>query len=238
MIRVAFCVGQYPGMERQRRIDCAKSYATAEVEIGILDIPASPYTDAGLGPAGTQAVHPLLHKVFVQAEREGYDAVVPLGMLDLGIDGGRCLVDIPVIGPAHACLHVAALLGDRFGMICYQPAAIAQHKHQIREYGMEHFLAGFRSVDMPNNAMAKNHDRLVETFVREARRLIREDGADVIIPHGISQCPVHIKPDWLAKELGVPVVEGIGAPIRVAAMLVGLGYTQSRIRWPKARMAF
>lgn len=236
MIRVAFCVGQYPGPERQRRIDVAKSYASAEVEIGILDIPASPYTESGLGPAGTQAVHPLLHKVFVQAEKEGYDAVVPLGMLDLGVDGGRCLVDIPVIGPAHASLHIAALLGDRFGLICYQASAIPKHRAQIREYGMEHFIAGFRTVNMPNAAMTKNHDQLVETFVREARSLIKEDGAEVIIPHGISQCPVHIKPDWLAKELGVPVVEGIGAPIRVAAMLAGLGYKQSRVRWPKSKL--
>jgi allantoin racemase len=232
MVKVAFCVGQYPEPERQRRIDCAKSYATKEIEIGIIDIPASPYTDHGLGGAGTQAVHPLLHQCFQQAEKEGYDAVVPLGMLDLGVDGGRCLVDIPVVGPAHACLHIASLLGDRFGMICYQATAIPQHRAQIRGYGMEQFLAGFRTVNMPNSAFTKNHDLLVETFVEQARKLIKEDGADVIIPHGISQCPVHIKPDWLAKELGVPVVEGIGAPIRVAAMLVGLGYKQSRVRWP------
>jgi allantoin racemase len=232
MIRVAFCVGQYPGPERQRRIDVAKSYATKELEIGILDIPASPYTDAGLGPAGTQAVHPLLHQCYLQAEKEGYDAVVPLGMLDLGVDGGRCLVDIPVIGPTHACLHIAALCGERFGLICYQATAIPKHRSQIREYGMEHFIAGFRTVDMPNSKMTEKHDLLVETFVKQARKLIDEDGADVIIPHGISQCPIHIKPDWLAKELGVPVVEGIGAPLRVAAMLADLGYKQSRVRWP------
>ena len=51
---------------------------------------------------------------------------------------------------------------------------------------------------------------------------------------GITQCPVHIKPDWLMKELGVPVVEGIGAPIRLAAMLVSLGLNYSRAYWPKS----
>ena len=35
------------------------------------------------------------------------------------------------------------------------------------------------------------------------------------------------------RELGVPVVEGIGAPIKVAAMLAALGITQSRVRWQK-----
>jgi allantoin racemase len=46
---------------------------------------------------------------------------------------------------------------------------------------------------------------------------------------------VHIKADWLQEQLGVPVVEGIGAPIRVAAMLASLGLKQSRVRWPKSR---
>jgi hypothetical protein len=52
--------------------------------------------------------------------------------------------------------------------------------------------------------------------------------------HGITQCPVHMKPAELTKEWGVPVVEGIGAPIRMAAMLAGLGLKHSRKRWPKS----
>ena len=74
----------------------------------------------------------------------------------------------------------------------------------------------------------------IENFVNEAKRLIKQ-GAEVIIPMGISQCPVHIKPGWLQDQLGVPVVEAIGAPIRMAALLAGLGLKQSRVRWPKSR---
>jgi allantoin racemase len=230
MIRVAFCVGEYPPAERKKRIDVALSYSTPEVQVGIVDVPASPY--AGLGAAGIQGAAPIFHQVFIQAEKEGYDAVVPLGMLDLGVDGGRCLVNIPVIGPSHATLHIAALVGDRFGFMCYEADAIPRHRVQVRGYGMDQFIAGFRTVGMPISKMTENHDQMVETFVKEAKSLIKNDGADVIIPQGISQCPIHIKPDWLSKELGVPVVEGIGAPIRVAAMLAGLGYKQSRVRWP------
>jgi hypothetical protein len=43
-----------------------------------------------------------------------------------------------------------------------------------------------------------------------------------------------MKPDMLSREWGVPVVEGTGAPIRMAAMLAGLGYRHSRRRWPKS----
>ena len=79
-----------------------------------------------------------------------------------------------------------------------------------------------------------NKDEMIENFVAAARSLIDGDGADVIIAHGITQCPVHMKADWVSKELGVPVVEGIGAPIRMAAMLAGLGLKHSRKRWPKS----
>jgi hypothetical protein len=41
-------------------------------------------------------------------------------------------------------------------------------------------------------------------------------------PMGMMRCPVHIEPDWLMQQLGVPVVEGIGGRIRLAAMLVSL----------------
>ena len=68
---------------------------------------------------------------------------------------------------------------------------------------------------------------VVENFVNEAKRLIQR-GAEVIIPMGISQCPVHIKPDWLQDQLGVPVVEAIGAPIRIAGLIAGLGSSCAR----------
>jgi len=38
----------------------------------------------------------------------------------------------------------------------------------------------------------------------------------------------------LQEQLGVPVVEGFGAPIRMAALLASLGLKQSRVRWPKS----
>jgi allantoin racemase len=52
----------------------------------------------------------------------------------------------------------------------------------------------------------------------------------------MGQCPVHIEADWLQEQLGVPVVEGFGTPIRMAALLAGLGLKQSRRRWVKSRI--
>lgn len=233
MIRVAFVVGEYPAPERQRRIDAALSFATPEIEVGIVAVRATPYL-RGLSPAEVMLAAPAFIEAFREAERQGYDAVVPLGGLDLGVEGGRSAVDIPVIAPSQAQLYVASILGDRFGMIAYHETLIPMVRSIVSRYGMDHKIVGWRAtgVDLPD--MAANHDAVVENFVAQARSLVK-DGAEVILPHGISQCPVHIKPDWLTEQLGVPVVEMIGAPIRLAAMLAGLGLRHSRKRWPKSQ---
>jgi allantoin racemase len=232
MIKIAFVIGDYPPAERRRREEVAQSYSSADVEVGIVPVAARPFD--GLTPAEIQAAAPIFHAAFRQAEREGYDAVVPLGMLDLGVEGGRSAVDIPVVAPLQATLHVAAQVGDQFGVVCYHPSAIARHRAQTRAYGMESFIAGRRASGFYLQQIADNRERMIESFLAAARALINQDGADVIIAQGITQCPLEMKPQWLMGELGVPVVEGIGAPIKMAAALVALGLTQSRVRWQKA----
>jgi allantoin racemase len=231
MIKVAFVIGDYPPEQLRLREDIAKSYSSADVEVGIISVPARPFD--GLTPAEIQGAAPIFHEAFRQAERAGYDAVVPLGMLDIGVEGGRSAVDIPVIAPLQAVLHVAAQVGEHFGVVCYHPSAMPRHRAQCIAYGMEDFIAGRRASGFYVQHIAANKDRMIESFLMAARALIEEDGADVIIPQGITQCPVQMKPQWLSEQLGVPVVEGIGAPIRLAALLAGLGLKQSRVRWQK-----
>ncbi len=232
MIRVAFVVGDYPPEQRKLREDAAKAYSSADVEVGIVSVAARPFD--GLTPAEIQAASGLFHDAFREAERQGYDAVVPLGMLDIGVEGGRSAVDIPVIGPLQATLHVAAQVGEHFGVVCYHPSAMPRHRAQCVALGMENFIAGRRASGVYLQHIADNRARMIDSFLAAARALIDEDGADVIIPQGITQCPVQMKPDWLSRELGVPVVEGIGAPIKMAALLASLGLRQSRVRWQKA----
>jgi allantoin racemase len=233
MVRVAFVIGGYPPEEYKRRADVALSYATEGIQVGIVDAAASPYF-YGMTPTEIQLVAPAFINSFKRAEKEGYDAVVPLGTLDLGVDGGKSAVDIPVVGPTEACLHVASLLGDRFGVMVYHPSLVTFSRAIIRRYGMEQHIVGFgvSGFDLPD--LAAHREEVVDNFVREANKLV-DQGAEVIYPMGISQCPVHIKPDWLQEQLGVPVVEGIGTPIRMAGLLASLGLAQSRVRWVKSR---
>ena len=142
MIRIAFVIGGYPPEEYKRRADVARSYSTSEIEVGIIDTKASPYF-YGIAPTEIQVVTPAYIESYRQAEKEGYDAAVPLGMLDLGVDGGKSAVDIPVVGPMESSLHIASLLGDRFGLIIYHEKLLAFNRAIVRRYGMEDRIVGF-----------------------------------------------------------------------------------------------
>src|SRR5258705_6241263 len=209
MIRVAFIIGDYPAEERRIREEAAKSFPSREVEVGIVSVAPSPF--GGLGPAEISLVAPYFHAAYLQAEREGYNAAVPLGTFDLGVDGGRSLVDIPVVGPCEAMFHVAAHLGERFGVICYHETVIPRQITQTRYYGMEQWIAGRRASGFKLKDIGANKEIMKQNFLAAGHSLIEEDGADVIIVHGITQCPVHMKADWLTKELCVPVDAWIGA---------------------------
>lgn len=230
--RVAFVIGDYPPDELKRRADCALSYSSPEVEVGIVRVKASPYFIGNAPDLLGLAVPPFID-AFCDAQKQGYDAVVPLGTLDLGVDAGRSAVDIPVVGPSESMLHIASMLGRRFGIMMYHDFVLPLGYRMVERFNMMNKVVGWGTCGFELPDIIANRDRVVNTFVDTARDLVKK-GADVILPMGITQCPVHIKPDFLMKELGVPVVEGFGAPIRLAHMLVHLKLNYSRTYWPKS----
>lgn len=234
-VRVAFCIGDYPGEELKRRGDVALSYATSEIEVGLVPVATTAY-NRGNSPAETGLVVPAFIDAYRRAEAEGYDAIVPLGTLDLAVDAGRSCVDIPIIGPAEAMLHIACMLGNRFGLLVYSETSLVLCRRIVRQYGMGDKVVGFRQSGFHLPDIAANAEATKANFLANAKALVAEHDCDVILPMGITQCPVHVNPDWLSSQLGVPVVEGIGAPIRLAAMFAGLGLKHSRKHWPRSAL--
>lgn len=232
-LRVAFVIGDYPEEEFRKRERAALAYATPELQIGIVRTPSSPFVK-GLTPAEVQLAAPGFIAAFREAERQGYDAVVPLGTLDLGVDGGRSVVDIPVVAPTEAMLHVASLLGDRFGAVVYHDDLIPMLRAIVRRYGMEDRMGGWRATGFDLPDLSANAAAMGEAFVKVARDLVRKDGCDVILAMGVTQCPVMLDPAWVEEQVGVPVVEGIGAPLRLAGTLASLGLRHSRVRWRRS----
>lgn len=231
MPRVAVILGQYPPEERARREGVILGYQTHDVEVGIVSVEETPYVE-GLTGSDVAMVTPSFVRAALKAEAEGYDAVSPFGMLDLGVEAARYRCNIPVVGPFQSTLRVAALLGEKVGMVVYHRVIIPYMWMLARQYRMESHLSDIVSLDIELPHLASHPDAVRDRFVGQCQTLI-ERGADVIIPGGVSMCPVHLSPAYLMETLNVPVVEGIGTPIAVSAMLAQANLAVSRKRYPQ-----
>jgi allantoin racemase len=232
MVRVAVILGEYPEEERQRRINCIMSYATEEVDVGIVDVEPSPYaTDLTEGELGM--ITPSFVMAALEAERAGYDAVVPFGTLDIGVQAARTFLRIPIVGPLEAGLRLATFVGDRFGLITYHDHATAFQSSLARLYGLEDRIVRSQSLGISLYHLVDDPELVRRRFVEIGRQLVA-DGAQVIIPAGVSMCPVWMTSESLGAEIGVPVVECVGAPIKIATALAQQGLVASRMRYPEA----
>lgn len=227
--RIAVVVGQYPQVELERRRVKILSYRGAHVDVGVIVIEPTPY-QLGFGGAGTEAVDRYYVEAFRRAQDAGYDAVVPLGVLDIGVDAGANAVRIPVVGPLRASLQVASHLGRRAGLIAYSANLIPTIADLVGRYGLAQQVCGYADVGTDLTELASVRDQLHARFVEAARRLRRDQGADVIVSAGISLCPIHLEREQLEADLGVRVVEAIGAPIELAATLARMGYGRGASR--------
>ena len=199
MVRVAFIVGDYPSEESTRREQVALSYSNAEVQVGIVRAPITPYF-YGMTQCEMTLVAPTVIEAFHRAQKEGYQAAVPLGFLDLGLDGGRAAVDIPVIAPFECSLHLASLLGDRFGLVCYHENQFGNLSMLLNRYGMAHKVVGMEAsgFDLPD--IAANKDAMIENFLEVGAQADRREPRGGDHPHRHHPVPGDDGPQMAARS--------------------------------------
>ena len=74
----------------------------------------------------------------MEAEKEGADAIVIACTDDPGLRIIRTLVDVPVIGEMESTLHLACMMGHRFGLVSWPTRAFMNRgDNLIRLYGLE-----------------------------------------------------------------------------------------------------
>ena len=125
----------------------------------------------------------------LRAQQQGFDAFLIGNISDAGIHEAREQVAIPVLGMGETCMHLACMMGARFGLVAISERWIPRLGENVRRYGLERHLAGIESmrtspVDL-KKGLADPHHRtnLLGQFTSAAARLL-DRGAEVIIPAG------------------------------------------------------
>lgn len=233
MPKLMVLMNTYTAGQLDRRQRAVLASVSPGTEVGFDEVGESP------GGGATTNLHralvaPAFARGALAAEEAGWDAVLPWGTLDLGVEEARHVVRIPVVGPGRNAVNVAASLVDRFGVMVYGSDQVPMFTKLVRGWGGESRMSGIAHVGMRPLELVDRRDELRTRFVEEARRLVDDTGAELILPLGLSMVPVSLPAGELGEAIGAPVLDPLALAMRVAEALAATGFTNSRLAYPAA----
>jgi allantoin racemase len=217
------------------------SYASpgTKIEIGFPDNFAGSQVEDALGNQSMlngldhmMDVPSLIRKI-IWAEANGYDAVIQ-STFDPGVDGGRLVVKIPVIGPMRTTIHAAATLADKIGITVPLRSHIPYTWRLLRMIGMDHMVADIRTIHIYGADLDQRRDEITEKSIALIKDMVKDTGVEAIIPLGGAIIPYVVDPADLQAGAGVPVFNTKAVSIRFAEACVACGMTQSPHTYPRA----
>ncbi|NPA90951.1 MAG: hydrogenase expression protein HupH [Chloroflexi bacterium] len=224
-----------PVITRRWENDTLRTYSSVAQEGTQVSVVSLDWGTASIESQRDEAlvVPDILTKV-VQAEQDGVDAVIVDCMADPGVPAARELVRIPVVGPAQASMHLAAMLGHRFSVITVFDSDIPAVEDQVLRYGLTRKLASVRAFNIPVLDLDQDRDATVRVLADVSERAVREDGAHVIVPGctGLGGLAARIQAALRDRGLDVPVLDPPLVAMKLAESLVTLGYAHSKVSYP------
>ena len=168
----------------------------------------------------------------IDAEAEGYSAVMIDTVSDSGMRALRSRLSIPVVGPGECAFHMAMMLGKKFTVLTMWDEWFPLYEKTLTEYGYWPRCASLRSIrTRPDVAelLAGKEDVIFAKLKAEAELAMAEDGADVIV---LGSTTMHQSAGWLAQNLPIPVINPGLVAYKQAELLVQLGLTHSKKAFP------
>lgn len=159
----------------------------------------------------------------LEAQKQGYAAMVITHFQDAGLAEVKSVVDIPVIGLGETTLAHALTLGRKLGLVTINPVFVPWHEDQVIRYGLQQRVVGVRAVPatvadfIDAFASPQGLEKLKPLWEKECRILL-DAGADVIVPAG--GLPMML---FGGTEMdGAPIVNGVTLVAKTAEMAIRL----------------
>ncbi|HEY3117823.1 MAG TPA: aspartate/glutamate racemase family protein [Chloroflexota bacterium] len=192
----------------------------------------------GSSPLGKALTTPSLIRKTVWAEQNGYDAVIQSNNFDPAVEASRHAVRIPVLGLCRTTMFAAANLADRIGVTVPFHANVVRARRLMESYGVLQLVTDIRSLDLYSvpggDDVATQRPKIFNRAVEVMRGLLKETGAECIVPLGGAIIPYIVDPKDLEAEVEAPVLNPKAIGIRTAEMYVQLAMTHSPITYAPA----
>ncbi|MGD9833059.1 MAG: aspartate/glutamate racemase family protein [Piscinibacter sp.] len=160
-----------------------------------------------------------------RGERDATDAYVIACFGDPGLLAARELTRAPVIGIAEAAFHLATLIATRFSVVTTLSRTTVIAEHLLQQYGFAHHCRRVRAAEIPVLDLEHDTDAALRRIVEEGRRAKAEDGVGAIVLGCGGMADLT---DTIADAVGLPVVEGVTAAVKLAESLVSLRLATSK----------
>ncbi len=179
-------------------------------------------------------VLPEILEQIMQTEQDMADAVIIDCMEDPGVEEGRRLVDIPVIGPGHTAMNLASVLSYKFSIL-YPMQQTALIERLVMHHRLSSELASIRYLSCGLEGIRASDSATLEILEQTALAAITDDGAHAIIPACTltSHLARQLQDRLHQKGYPVPVVDGPSTAVKFAEALVDLGLAPSRTTYPE-----
>lgn len=160
-----------------------------------------------------------------RAERDGVSAHIIACFDDPGLGAAREVAAAPVIGICQAALQIAMTVAARFSIVTTLPRSVPIIEDLVASYGAGRHCRRTRAVDMPVLALEADPVAARTRLLAETRRAMIEDGAEAIVLGCAGMAELC---EWLSRESGVPVIDGVTAAVKLAEAISGAGYRTSK----------
>jgi len=155
-----------------------------------------------------------------------FDAVVMAGFGEPGREGVRELLDVPVMDITECSALMACTLGTRFSVVTTIRHFVPIIEDIYAAMGLERRCASIRATGLSVLELEQDAELTKRRLAEEAGKAIDEDGAEVIILGcgGLGGFDKELEAD-----VGVPVIDGIVAAVKMAEACDAYGVSTSKV---------
>jgi allantoin racemase len=172
---------------------------------------------------------PWLVEAVVEAERDGFDAVMTGCFADPGLHECRESVTIPVVGPGEASLAVAKMLGHSLSVIIPSKNMVSRLRNQALMLGMDLRVLSPVVLGVSVQTIRDGGEEVYGRVLRVAQQAVESDNADVVV---LGCTALSNLADRLGKEIDLPVVNPLRVALSMAQLMASCGLSHSKSAYP------
>lgn len=199
-----------------------------DTEVDVISLPQARPQHLEYHSYEAAVVGDIVRTVYQSSSR--YAGIVIGCFYDVGLREAREVSGRAVVtAPCQSALVFASQLGNTFSILVGRRKWMPRMRDNVRAYGYEHALASMRPLNLGVHDFQVDHQRTCDRLLAEGRKAVEEDGAEVLILGCTAEYGFY---ETVQRELGVPVIDAVLSPFKLAEMLAE---TAARFGWYPSR---